>query len=228
MDRRVLAPALIIPLLILSFAGGYLASRQLAGNNTRDNVIEIIPIVRIYKDGNLIYEKVGDPPTNNLAHLFFVSFASRIKTDGSAFTIAATSLAGTAASLDPDDTGRSPDEHYLWVLAGTDTNPPSYNDATMEIASYDEAKVVNYYFDSTTNEWVMQLTGTITFSATYNITSVGLATDSIGGTGDLEYHNPVSYPDKNLLIFRDLLPTPITVANGDSISVQYEIHFKLP
>ena len=226
---RRLAPALIIPLIIISFVGGYM----LAPSNTTDtsmqtqpgNVITITPILRVYDEaGNLIVEKVGDPPTDNLAHLFMLTIAPRYKTDGTSFTISTVKFDGTAVSIDPGSAAPAY-QHTLWIVAGTDTNPPSYSDYTMQLAAVGEAKTINYYFDSTTNEWVLQVTGTLTFSASYNITSVGLTTDVRGSS----IYAPASgTAEENLLVFRDLLPQSIQVQNGDSISVQYEIRFKLP
>ena len=231
MDRRVLAPVLFIPLVVLSFLGGYmLAPRNTTDTSmqtTTENAIVITPILRIYdENGRLIYEKVGDPPTNNLAHLFFSAIAPRYDTSGAAFVIGVARLDGNSDNLDPDATYGPIDSHTLWVLAGTGTNPPSYSDYTMTGITAGEAKVANYFFDTTTNEWVLQVTGTITFSSSFNVTEVGLAVDYADGTNAIG--SPTNYPGDNILIFRDVLPTPVQVNNGDSISVQYEIRFKLP
>jgi len=225
----------VIPLLLASFLGGYYSSINTTGaQQEADNIIRIIPIVRIYdRNGNLIYEKIGDPPTHNLAHLFFINIAPRYKTDNTEFKITLTMLDGTTAfGLNPDSLKGQPsasiDDHTLWVVAGTDTNPPSYNDNTVTLAGSAEAKVANYYFDTTTNEWILKVSGTITFSNTYNITSVGLAVDVAGSYNAINIDDPSATPNANVLIFRDFLPQSISVNNGDSISVQYEIHFKLP
>jgi len=236
---RRLAPALaIIPLLAISFLGGYYSginntAQGMQAQQEADNAIVITPILRIYDgNGRLLYEKVGDPPTHNLAHLFFINIAAHYKTDNNVFSIVMTTLDGSSATFytykHNGDYHLSVDDHTLWVVAGTDTNPPSYNDNTVSLAGYSEAKVANYYFDQTSNEWVMQITGTIIFNAAYNVTSVGLTVDAYGSGGQTNIDDPQTHQNRNILIFRDLLPTPIQVSNGDSISVQYEIHFKLP
>ena len=140
---------------MLSFLAGYQTGTQdyyLAGYQP-DNVITITPILRIYNsNGELLYEKIGDPPTDNLAKLFLWQVAGRYNTDGTGFTMTAQALDGTAKSLDPDGTYIAGDEHTAWVLAGTGTNPTSRQDYTVTLAAYGEAKVLSLFFDSTTNE----------------------------------------------------------------------------
>jgi len=232
-----MALALVIPLIALSFLGGYYsginntAQGMQAQQDTAENSIVITPILRIYdENGRLLYEKVGDPPTNNLAHLFFSTIAPGKRTDGTVFSFSITKFDGTAYTLYVNDYDNSNDyfpisEHSLWIVAGTGTGAASYNDYTMQLAADAEASLVDYYFDSTTNEWIMKISGTVTFSNSYNITEVGLTTDIIGWGDPL---GPDNYANQNVLVFHDLLPTAIQVANGDSISVQYEIRFKLP
>lgn len=229
MDRR-LAPLLIIPILMLSFMAGYYHGRPDYMQGQAENVITITPILRIYNnDGVLLYEKVGDPPTDNLAKLFLWQVAGRYNTDGTGFTMTAQALDGTARSLDPDGLSIAGEEHTAWVLAGTGTTPPSRQDYTISMAGYGEAKVLALFFDSTTNEWVLQLTGVVSFSAAYNITEVGLAVDTFGYGGNTnEIQDPSTAPANNFLVFRDLLPQPIQVTNGDSLTIQYELRVKLP
>ena len=214
----LLAIAVAIGLILLPYILPYT-------DGTKTNTITITPIMRIYKDGVLFYEKKGDPPTNMLVHLFMFMIAPRYTTDGSATVFNIISINGNSWSFNPGI--EVVDEHTAWVIAGTGTNPPAYTDTSMEIVGFGEARLANYYFDSTNKEWVIQISGSILFDGSYNITEVGLTVDvadKLSGKID----SPGSAPARNILVFRDLLPSPITVSNGDSITVQYELRIKLP
>ena len=227
MLARALAAAVLVALVVVGLA---LTPQVNNVNNTSspDSAIRIIPIVQVYRNGELIYTKVGDPPTNNLAAIFFSAIAPRYKTDGTAFSITITAMDGTAGALNPASNTMI-DEHTLWVIAGTGNNPPAYTDYSMNLAGYGEAQVVNYYYNSTAKAWILEVSGSITFSTSANITEVGLATDILGSASiSSQFQNPADDPAANLLVFRDTLPSPIKVSNGDSITIKYTIMFVFP
>lgn len=212
---------LAIPILALVIAGIGLNMYNHPENTAG---ITVVPTLRVYKDGVLVYEKRGDPPTYNLVHLFFAVIAPRYYTSGNEFKVTVSKMDGNGYTLNPDYNYNCKSgveqAHSGWVIAGTGQNAPSPADTSMQMASYGEAKVVDYkQLDNKT--WVIIVSGSITFSGEYNITEIGYSAD-IDGT------SVESPPGNNLLLFRDMLSTPIHVKNGDSITVQYEIRISLP
>jgi len=224
--RRLLyAIPLLAAIALAAGLGGLMLNTDQAGQNQMaDPAIEIIPILRVYKDGNLVYEKEGDPPTNNLALLFYAAIAPAAKTDGSANVITITAMDGSANALDPDNAYGAVKGHKLWAVVGTGTTPAGPSDYSMQTVGYGEAKLVSLYYDDNATAWHMVVTAAVTLSTGANITEVGLAADALSNT----IYDPANGPAYNALLFRDLLPQPIAAQAGDVIEVQYEIIIDLP
>ena len=230
MLARALAAAVLV---VLVMAGLALIPAQHNTGPEPDGAIRIIPVLEVYKNGVKVYEKTGDPPTHNLAMLFFLVVAPRDSVDGTDFQFTVTMMDGTGKTVGADHglngvNYDTVDDHTLWVLAGSGTGTPSYNDYTMNILGYGEAKAVSFSYNDTSKAWTLEIAGTVQFSSATNITDVGLAVDVAGSNQYYNVDNPADYPDRNVLIFHDKLPSPISVNNGDSITIKYTIMFVFP
>jgi len=224
--KRILAPLLITLVALSGFLAGYQIGQPAATENAEPN-IQIIPIVRVYHNGELAYEKVGDPPTNNLALLFMLTVMPKTKVDGTGATVALTNMLGSAWNGDPD-VQYYIDEHTAWIVLGTGTTPPAPTDATMQAVAAGEAKLVNMWFDENTTAWHMVISAGVQLANAYNITEIGWAVDVAYVAYAASIDDPMTSPGRNVLVFRDLLPQPIQAQAGDVIEVQYEIVIDLP
>ena len=221
--RRLYA-LLIIPLLLgLTFGYGLGYTTWGEKANLAENSIVVTPVLRVYKNGELILEKVGDPPTDNLALLWLFTVAPPTDTAGNSVVVTLVDFTGAGDSFTANVTDVQ--DPRLLVLAGTGTAAPSYNDYTMQAVAWAEAQLVSLSFDTTNTAWVMQITGAITFSASATISEVGLAVEIYNGT----HTDPLGTGATFLyLVFRDVLAQSISVVNGDVLEIQYTITVDLP
>ncbi len=201
MDRRVLAPALLVPIILVSFLGGYLAGRPdyyMASNEGQGIRVELY----LYRNGELVYYDPDDPATKQFTQLI----AELIAGDqvSGILTVDGISTSNIAQSSRPGYVFISYDNvNYTYTM---NTLP-----ANIEIGQIGSGAVT---FDD--NQKSVTLSAVINIQLGGNITAVGLYTKLSMYTGS-------SAADRNILLFYDPLPTPINVQAGDVVTVVYRI-----
>ena len=203
--RRV-APALaIIPLVVLSFLGGYWAGRPdyLVGPyEGRGIQVQL----EVYKNGKLVYVDHDDPATKNFLLLFgswlFVvtegANGNVVKEDGTTTNLNLVYDMSTLGSVVVEvSDGAGNFSRTMYVLPGN----------VYRALVSDSNVVVGDNF--------IQVSGSITMTTSTNITWVGLSWVITSEA------NP--QPNNMVLIFADELSTPIQVNANDVITVVYKI-----
>jgi len=229
--RRLLA----IPILLavaLSLGLAYWQAQPAPQQQAQ--AIQIIPILHVYKNGKLIYTKIGDPPTKNLAMALLITLIPQSDTSGNHQTLKFLKMDGNSWTYDPTkivynyNTGSkypgSIGDHSLWVLAGSSNQPPSPNDYKIENAIAGEAKLVSLSYNSTTQVLDFVISGSVQANSNTTLYEVGLASDF---PYDTSIDNPAQHPDHGILLFRDVIPNGIAVHNGDIVQIEYEIQIVL-
>ncbi len=212
--------AMLVVIAAHTIAAGIASQRVLDGAiDSLGKSIEITPVLRIYRDGTLVYEKIGDPPTENLARILAViltpSQQQLITLDNHGVTLnhgdQRDALVGQ--SYYPRVASAGP-----LVLAGYLLGPalPTVHNFTV----VGEAPATVLYIgwsDEGFTEFIIKIKGTIAFNTNTTINTVGLAIQPV-----------VDGARRKILVFVDKLPQPISVTNTDSLTVVYEIRIKWP
>ncbi len=199
------AAALLAALLLLQPAAETVAA------------LEILPVLKVYKNGELVYTKVGDPPLENWAKVL-----AAILTDQGQTLIAS---GGAGVTLNHGDI-------YDALVGGVDsartTAPPVVvagslsGELTLSAHWFDEAytaqaSTLGVGWAEGQNEYVIKVKGTVVFDVNTTVNVVGLAIRPV-----------VDNAQRTVLVFADKLPEPISVTSTDSMTIVYEIHIKWP
>lgn len=216
-------PQALVFLAVLLVAPLAAAAGWLANDYSEPDAIKVIPEVKVYKNGELVYHKIGDPPTDNLAMLWILMVAPETDVNGANVAIALTDVTGAADTYYPANLAITIDP-ALWVAIGTGTAAPSYQDTSLQWAGAAKAQLVSLTWDATNTAWVMQITGAITVGSAVTISEVGLI-------AELNENDPTTDPTVETdayLVFRDVLSQSISAVAGDVIEVQYTITIDFP
>jgi len=150
---------------------------------------------------------------------------TNINTSGSSYTISPVDLIYVADSSNDDNYG---------IQIGTGTTAPSITDTRLSQLitngagvgqmQYGAVSVTGAVTNTTNNTGYITVTRTFTNNsgASITVSEVGLVAWS-GNTSFILGGTTYSQTNQFYLIIHDLLPTPITVPNGSSLSISYEI-----
>ncbi len=203
---------LLLLLCILAVLSGWYLGNMLKNANIlkneqgREGVVSVDVIVRHYRNGTLLSEQVkrGDPATKNFAQLMY----SLVDLGGSR-SVPVVDISGTARSL-AYGCGRSCGYLYTGgnslIGIGTGTGAFSINNYTLanpiwSVVSSPTVSIVG-------NKANITVSASFSLSAAMTIGEVGLRTQLNGG---------------DILLFRDVLSTPISAVAGDTVTVTYII-----
>ena len=174
---------------------------------------EIVPVLRVYYNGELVYTKVRDPPLENWAR----TLAAILTNQGQTLV----DIGGTGYVLNHGDgndalVGKTCSYASAppLVVAGSlsaDVTPSLYTFDTYYTAQISQANA-----GWQNGEFVITLKGVIDFTSNDTINAVGLAIQ------------PVIGGKRTILVFADKLSSPISVTASDSMTIIYEIHIKWP
>ncbi|MEB2836032.1 MAG: hypothetical protein GSR80_000044 [Desulfurococcales archaeon] len=219
LDRTRVLAALLAAIAAVSVAGAYWAALAQHGPEPSASVMELKPVLRVYKNGKLVYEKIGDPPLENfgkvLAAILTDQQQTLIATGGSGYTLghgqSADALVGKA-----DGTG-TPSQPPV-ILVGTITGSVTYNTYKLDtVASSAQVQTDYIGWNSNNTVFIIRVKAALTFSGNYSINAIGL-----------EIRPAIDGGTRPILVFADKLPNPINVTNTDSLSVVYEIDIEWP
>ena len=190
------------------------------------NVNAVVPLdirnrVEIYKNGELVHEKEGDPWTIGFAKLVTLILFSRDLSDVSSMSVTAVRQPNrdtTITAVIPQWTTRHPNLYAPVVGIGSSDVPFSVNDVSLgsTISLYDVVDSSNVAFADAGDFFWLNISGPFTgLSAT--VREVGLFIRVYtGGT---------VHPDQAYLVMlmRDVLTTPIDLLPEDVLIVKYVI-----
>ena len=201
MDRRVLAPALIISLVIASFlAGWHLGQPNYMLGEYEGRGIQVQ--LEVYKNGELVFIDYDDPATKQFTQLI-------------AELIAGDQVSGilTIDGISTSNIGQSSRPGYVFISYDNVNYTYTMNTlpANIETGQIGSGAVT---FDD--NQKSVTLSAVINIQLGGNITAVGLYTKLSMYTGS-------SAADRNILLFYDPLPTPVSVQAGDVVTIVYKI-----
>jgi len=224
----------VITIFIIGVSFVYLVSQNRIyknDNSINSDIIStgaLIPAlsIEVYdSSGNLKYSytKVGDPPTKNLLlwilHTFWQNRANK------EFLVpswtAETGTSGTPADGyychgGRDTTVSGVSYMTMKIAIGTGTTPPTINDYKLEYKTA-EFGVSRYLFAyNDTHMWIY-IRGVYTATASISFQEVGL----FG-----YFYYAINYNDYWIMLFRDVLPNPISLNQGDSMIIGYYIYVR--
>ena len=191
------------------------------------NVKAYLKIKVINENGKCIYYR------RYRSRSFVIGFLNVLFTNLSGQTITMTNTSGssyTTSTIDAMAVTESSNNDNYGIQIGTGTTEPSITDTRLSLLitngtgagqmQYGGVSVTSAVTNTTNNTGYITVTRTFTNNsgASITVSEVGLVAwsgtkTSSSGTGTNQYY----------LIIHDLLPTPITVPNGSSLSISYEI-----
>jgi len=187
-------------------------------------VYPVLEITIVDSSNNTVYRytKVGDPPTRNflLGILNSYWYSTTNKEMSIPSWTAETGTSGTpysGATHGATQTTVSGVSYVSMKIAiGTDTTPPSINDYKLgnKIAEFPVYKYVFGY--NATHMWIY-LGGVYTATSQITFQEIGLFAYYYLSIGSSSYW---------FLLFRDVLPSPITLNQGNSMIVGYYIYVR--
>jgi len=204
--RRVLLAVPVLAAVLAAIVGGYmLGATQNQQAPQPDNAMHIE--LYVYKNGRLAYYDPDDPVTTNFLHLL----EAILDNDNDEYDTV-TFMDGS--KLDLEDAANT----QLYEVGGAGvvlSNAAVTFDRSMTQMP-GEIAVIQVHADVVGS--ALQFTGTWTSNMTTNITSIGLV-------WMLDDHKSVNDPSNTALILVDTLQQPLTVNNGDVVTVVYKIVF---
>ncbi|ALL01952.1 hypothetical protein Pyrde_1909 [Pyrodictium delaneyi] len=179
--------------------------------------LEILPVLKVYKNGELVYMKVGDPPLENWAKVLAAILTNQgqtlITSDGGGVTL--NHGDGLDALVGRSDNGALTAPPV--VVAGQLSSELTYNTYWFDEAYTAPITTLGTGWQENMGEYVIKIKGTVTFDSNTTINVVGLAIRPV-----------VDTYQRTVLVFADKLPEPIDVSSTDSLTIVYEIHIKWP
>jgi hypothetical protein len=180
--------------------------------------------IEVYKNGGLVFAKDGDPWTLNLARLIKFLLFTMDAADWPDVRPTVVQQPNRLTTITTVMTSlwyrRGPyGVHVPVVGIGSGTQPPSVNDVSLRstITLYDVVDASNVAFQDAGSFYWLNITGQFTGLAV-TVSEVGLFRRVVGASAS----NP---PDQQLLLLlaRDLVSPPITLAADDVMVVKYAI-----
>ena len=176
--------------------------------------------VEIYKNGELVHEKEGDPWTIGFAKLLTLLLFSTDHSDLSRMSVTAVQQPNRVTTITAAITGWSrhaPNLYSAVIGIGSSDAPFSVNDVSLgsTISLYDVVDSSNVAFADAGDFFWLNLTGPFT-SLDATVREVGLFVRVYGSSSRIQ-------PDQSYLVMlmRDVLTTPITLLPEDLLIVKY-------
>jgi len=236
MNGRALGRAMLSLLTVAVLLVGFLTGLGILKYSTPEEVWEaketinvnaVVPLdirnrVEIYKNGELVHEKEGDPWTIGFAKLLTLLLFSKDHTDLSRMSVTAVrqpDRVTTITSVLPGWSRHDPNLYSAVIGIGSSDAPFSVNDVSLgsTISLYDVVDSSNVGFVDAGDFFWLNLTGPFTgLDAT--VREVGLFVRVYDTLGTRQ-------PDQSYLVMlmRDVLATPITLLPEDLLIVKYAI-----
>jgi len=223
--NRYLALALVISLAVNAvFIYMYSFQRQNVERSIDSNLVGVVyPVLELTiadSSNNTVYRytKVGDPPTKNfmlwILHSFWSTATNKeliypawTAEDGSTSTPPINYIHGAS-----ETTVSGVSSIAVKIALGTSTTPPSIDDYRLGNKVV-EFGATRYMFGSNSTHMWIYIRGVYTATSTITFQEVGMF-----GYFYITY--------KWFMLFRDVLPQPITLNAGDSIIVGYYIYIR--
>jgi len=195
------------------------------------NVKAYLKIKVINENGKCIYYR------RYRSRSFVIGFLNVLFTNLSGQTITNTNTSGgsyTISTTDAIDVADSSNDDKYGIQIGIGTTAPSVidtrlsqlitNGAGVGQMQYGAVSVTGAVTNTTNNTGYITVTRTFTNNsgASITVSEVGLVAWS-GNSAPSYAGSFVAESNQYYLIIHDLLPTPITVPNGSSLSISYEI-----
>jgi len=187
------------------------------------NVKAYLKIKVINKDGKCLYYR------RYRSRSFTVAFINVLYCDLSGQSVTQINTSGVSYSVgtnDSMDVNDGSNDNNFGIQIGTGTIAPSITDTRLSQLitngtgagqmQYSAVSVTGPVVNTTNNTGYVTITRTFTNNsgASITVSEVGVVAYSGGFSGQSNQY---------FLIIHDLLPTPITVPNGSSLSISYEI-----
>ena len=179
--------------------------------------------LEIYRNGELVYEKIGDPILDNFVGIFAVSFV-----DAQSGGITGVSIKNTGGTdltnsfllwwggINEDSDGIEEDKYrylYIDLLNQTQTitrGKSTYDSGTDTIRTLLTSAIVSY--DTANNQYQVELTASFSIQQNFNVSAVAMV---------MKWTSSVNSNYNEILLIIDNLSSPLNLVNGDSVTVKY-------
>lgn len=205
--RLVLSVVAIVALAVIALS----IATPLVNTNRDNTAISVVLHLKVIdRSGKVKYDIVKDNDLLLKNFVRLIAFIFKYNADASVGKVRA--LSGSEIDLSHIETSDST-SHDCMILIGSGTTPPTLDDFTFQEtkASFPATSITLVVSG---NDMNLSITGSWVSTANISVTEIGLKVWIA--------------PNAWYLVFRDVLDSPVTLNEGDTITVTYTIMFDNP